>query len=352
MRPFDAQTPSFGLGLQSAVATAAPAYLASVGATRPLVTALIGSSCLPALSDLSSAAQAHSRLVETTEEGAAPPLADFDKGSGTLTQRSLQSLVDTKTWRSLPRGNDRTCALRSALSLPGAKDWVKAVPSSALGTHVSNRAFRVWLKFYCRLRIPAEIDGEFPRPHCTKTVDALGDHLVTCRRAATTGAAHPTSRHNRQVRLLAQDLHLAARCPIVEPLQQELEGSRPDIRALGRNGGDDLIDVSIVHPFCSPSLCTRTIANPASWLGSAYSNKVTRHTPLLSLQTGGAVVPIIMSVSCGWYPRSHEYMRTLARENCARADTPSPFYTALFFQRHAIRLIASVADSLMHPSAT
>lgn len=347
-RPIIDDTPTFGLGLQSANRTIAVAFLASVGRTRPLVTSLIGSACQPALPDLRSAAQAHLLLHHDTPEGRTPALTDFDKPDAP-SQRALQALVHERAWADLPKGDARSCAFRSSLALPGAKDWLRATPSPALGTYVSNRAFRAWLKFYCRLRIRAEVEGTCPRRRCNAVMDQCGDHLLTCRRAATVGAAHRTSRHNRQVRLLAQDLQLAARFPVVEPYQRAEEHSRPDIRALGRHGGNDLIDVAIVHPFCSPSLITRTTNNPVSWLGSQYKNKIERHTPLLRLQTGGAVVPIILSATGGWHPRSHEYMLTLARENNARADTHSPFYTALFFQRHAIRLLASVADSLTHP---
>eukprot|EP00171_Calliarthron_tuberculosum_P017336 IDg17336t1 len=54
---------------------------------------------------------------------------------------------------------------------------------------------------------------------------------------------------------------MAARNPVVEPEQREDQSTWADIRAIGRAGGDDIIDVSIVHPFVSEAAWERTIAN-------------------------------------------------------------------------------------------
>ena len=55
------------------------------------------------------------------------------------------------------------------------------------------------------------------------------------------GSASPTFRHDRQKRLLLDDLKSAARNPIMEPAQDCTQNSRPDIRANGHAGGDDII---------------------------------------------------------------------------------------------------------------
>eukprot|EP00171_Calliarthron_tuberculosum_P020644 IDg20644t1 len=141
---------------------------------------------------------------------------------------------------------------------------------------------------------------------------------------------------------------MAARSPIIEPKQGEDQNTRADIRAIGRAGGDDIIDVSITHPFVSPTACKRTIAKPGAMVCSTYNKKVVMHTPLLRNQTGGSIVPIIFAVSGGWEPRLYEYAQTIVRETSARSDWNWSAHNAIFIQRHAMRLLASNATALTH----
>ncbi len=76
----------------------------------------------------------------------------------------LTGLILQKEWESIPTGDDRTRAFRASLELPGAKDWVQAPPSPALQTHVPNRLFRMWLKFYRRTPITDRTAQTCPRP--------------------------------------------------------------------------------------------------------------------------------------------------------------------------------------------
>ncbi len=160
---------------------------------------------------------------------------------------------------SIPTGDDRTCAFRASLELPGAKDWLKAPPSPALQKHVPNHLFRMWLKFYTRTPIINRTAQTCPRPKFSTVLDHFGDHLLICQFSSSVGDANRTSRHNRQVRLFAEDLGRAARTLVIEPKQYLGEQSRPDIRALSRGGGDDIIDIAIFHTFSSPSAGERTL---------------------------------------------------------------------------------------------
>lgn len=66
----------------------------------------------------------------------------------------------------------------------------------------------------------------------------------------------------------------------------------------------------------------------------------------LRSQMGDAIVPIIFATTGSWEPRSYAWDNTLIRETSATADTPAPLYEAVFFQRHAIRLLVSTAAAL------
>eukprot|EP00171_Calliarthron_tuberculosum_P021745 IDg21745t1 len=348
VRALDDTVHTFGVGLTSAVSAAPAAYLASVTQTLPLVTQIVGPRPDMALSERKFACQAHKMTSFYVRQGEMPPLEELETGTTSITQKFLTTRINRKTWETTPLGDLRTRAFRATLELPGAKDWINARPSTSLHTYVPNNQFRAWLRFYCRIPIRNPGEATCTRPGCSAPLDLHGDHLLVCPHSSLVGSANVTTRHNRQVRLLADDLRSAARNPVIEPRQREGENTRADIRATGRAGGDDIIDVSIVHPFVSEITQKRTLGNPGTIVHSAYNKKVTKHTPLLRNQTGGSIVPIIFAVSGGWDPRSHEYAHTIVRETSSRTDWNRSAYTALFFQRHAIRLLASNAAALTH----
>ncbi len=157
----------------------------------------------------------------------------------------------------------------------------------------------MWIKFYTFTPITVRTEQIFPRPRCSNILEEFGDRLLTCRCSSVVGSANLTTRHNRQVKLLADDLTHASRTPTIEPKQHINEYVRLGIRAIGRRGGDDIIARAIVHIFPSPSARTRTLTGYSSLLRSKYQSKVTKHTPLLSQQTGGSIVPIIFAASGG-----------------------------------------------------
>lgn len=212
---------------------------------------------------------------------------------------------------------------------------------------MNNVLFRIWLKFYSRIPIHPD-RSQCPRHGCTVNKDTPGDHLMICNRASLVGSVNVTKKHDRQTRLLFEDLSKAGRKRIYEPRQREGNNTRPDIRALGRGGGDDLVDVTIVHIFGSTSSRQRTVASYSSLTRHAYARKMAKHKHLLDNQLGGRVVPILMNVAGGWEHRFHAFARTLVRETSARPEANANYHTALFFQRHAIRLICSGMQSLAH----
>ena len=171
---------------------------------------------------------------------------------------------------------------------------------------------------------------------------------MVCAHSSLVGSANVTTRRNRQVRLFAEELSKAGRTPVIERKQRESETSRPDIRALDRGGGDDLFDVTIVHPFRGTDRIRQTMRDPLSIPRHAYNEKLKKHNHLLKDQLGGSIAPIVLTTCGGWEPRSHEYAICLLKETSQRSDTCKRRHTALFFQRHSIRLIGSIAEALTH----
>ena len=348
LQPVD-DTPNFGLGLYSAVTIAPGAYLASFSHTLPLVRRMTGDALgVVALNYHWYANNTYRLLVTRTRQGETPPLSEFNKGESSPSQKDLTKLLHRKAWHDIPRGDERTRAFRATLALPGAKDWAKATPSPRTLTHAANSHFRTWLKFYFRMPIRNRGSATCSRGACSKELDMYGDHSLMCNYASLTGRATRNLRHDRQVQLLADDLRRACRSPRIEPKEQHIAHTRPDIRAIGRDGGDDIIDVSMAHTFGSESMCKRTISNPTTILRSRYEAKMRKHTPLLQNQTGGRIVPIIFAVSGGREPRSYEYVRTLVRELNAREGANRREHTAQFFHKHAIRLLVSNMDALTY----
>ncbi len=347
MRNIKPDTPTFGLGLTSPYTTAPGAYLSSVARTYPLAQQIA-----PGVLDgtdlfhLHYAAQSYTLLTIAVPAGKVPSRQQFEKGPDAPSQRELSELLHEKAWDNIPPGNTRRQAFRAVLALPGAKDWAKAIPSPSRETHVDNLSFRTWLKFYNGLPIYNRTDRNCPRPGCKAKIDIHGDHVLVCSHAPFMGSASPTHRHDRQVRLLFDDLRRAARSPVLEPRQDDSQESRADIRAIGRGGGDDIIDIAIAHPFASEATANRTIRNPTTTLRSRRTEKLIRHKPLLAQQTGGEIVPIIYAISGGWEQRSYEYVRTIARETSPRTDCCPIAHMSTFFQRHAIRLLASSMHAL------
>ena len=88
-----------------------------------------------------------------------------------------------------------------------------------------------------------------PRKKCGVVMDVCGNHLLH--------REHESCRiwkHAAQIQLLFMDLAKAARHPIVEPRPKGQHRQRPDIKALGSQGGTTLFDIAISHPLSSARL--------------------------------------------------------------------------------------------------
>ncbi len=159
-------------------------------------------------------------------------------------------------------------------------------------------------------------------------------------------SASTKCRHDLFVRLLAENLRVALRKPTIEPQQQEGENTRADIKAIGTRRGDDWIDASFIHAFCSDRSRTRTHGNFCILLNSAFRGKEKKHASLLLCNIASAVVPVIGAMTGVWEPRSYAYLRNLATEIASRSDRNPRWRTAQAFHRYAARIVCNVADAL------
>lgn len=100
-------------------------------------------------------------------------------------------------------------------------------------------------------------------------MDQYGDHALCCAYGSTRGWQHYS-----QTRLFAADLSKGARHPVLEPLQRD-HTVRPDIRALGENGGTDYFDVTVIHPL-TPARLPSLARCPLKPLNHARLGKDTR----------------------------------------------------------------------------
>ena len=109
-----------------------------------------------------------------------------------LRQRALSKMTDDATFNSFLASAPDTCARALAMSsaLPHAGDWLKVVPSPALGLHLHDREFRICIDYWLGLR---QMDHETHCPCCTsgKKADPMGDHQVGC-----SGNGDCINRHN------------------------------------------------------------------------------------------------------------------------------------------------------------
>ena len=99
---------------------------------------------------------------------------------------------------------------------------------------------------------------------CGAIMDISGDHLVHFERGI-----HRIRRHDAQVRLLEADLIKAARHPDIEPRPFGRHKERPDISALGGDGGSDTFDITFCHPP-SPARVRDGMENSLNLLKKAW----------------------------------------------------------------------------------
>ena len=161
-----------GLGIRKPTQVAPSAFLASVAGTSALVSSML------ACSQPLSAHQGESQALTMWSDlgGDIPPT-----GANTGIQKCWDvPLIKAIGEQLLSEATDDYSRARLlAVSAPHAGDWLNAPPMSAIGLRMSNEALRV----VTGLRLGANLCS----PHtcrCTASVDARGNHGLSCSRSA------------------------------------------------------------------------------------------------------------------------------------------------------------------------
>ena len=348
LRAQSADSPTLGLGLTSAVRISTAAYIGSIFDTASLVTECLRKSAPLAAADfpdIEHARTKHNSIVASQDQLSEQLVND---PRTRLTQKMLTISINAEATRLLPQRDSWTNALREAMATPGAKDWAKCRASPALGTHMSNETMQTWLRYFCGAQVCLR-DAQCPMPHCRDRLDVHGDHLLACRFRCPAGRSLRTLRHDRQARLLLQDLKAAMRHPVYEPRMLSGEKTRADILALGEHGEDDLIDICCPHPWAG-SLRNRANNRRATrsvkaYLERAYRFKLSKHEEL-GRKRAARIVPIVFCATGGTHADTRDYLVSVADEIAARTGTARSMARAIMLQRHAARLITSNARAL------
>ena len=173
-------------------------------------------------------------------------------------------------------------------------------------------------------------------------MDAFGDHLLHC-----PNGSPRVWRHDSHKLLLASDLQKAARHPIPEPRTPGMHRVRPDIKALGCNGGTDYYDVVFIHPI-TPSRMPAVTKNPTWPLTEARGRKIRHYADFMQAQGPSAqLVPVPLSTLGGWHPEAYSFVSRLAETIAAKNTVPVPYARYTMFSRYAANLVRNNAVCLL-----
>ena len=188
-----------GLGLRNASTTAPAAYIGSTSEAKASIEALCGLSTQPPHLD-------HA-LKELSKEANRPDWSSIEDIDVPLRQQTLSRSCDRNAFESLLNSapDPRSKALALGTSLPRAGDWLKVIPSTTLGLHMSDEEFRPCLQYWLGIRMIGE---NSTCPVCQKSADAYGDHQVGCG-----GNGDRISRHNAIRDVVFSAAQSAALCP-------------------------------------------------------------------------------------------------------------------------------------------
>ena len=331
--------PSFGVGLLSAASAASSAYLASRMATRLLVETLLPKEVSTHLMDDVHVCGAFKDYTQRCSAVELPSLADIlDKDL--VPQKELVMRVHKQTHATMAKGDERTRLFRAQLAVPGSKDWLNCAPAPGLRTHIADRDFRMWFRYWCRVPL-FNPDDQCPRTGCSKKLDAYGDHLLGCTHGLGPGNRPLTWRHDAIARLLFSDLKSAKRRPILERRDRMNGKSRPDIHCLGECGASDYIEVSVRHPLPGNARTQAAYTKrPIGILDQVVADKRKQHAQILEKDPDSELLVVGLTSLGGWTKTARQYVKEIAKNSASRAMDEPYYVTRTSFSRYAARIIS------------
>ena len=138
--------PTLGLGLTSAITTAASAFLTSAATSNNLVDAALGDQTPHGLTTYEAAQQEYETWSAQCEQQSVLPFQAFT-GERPPKQHNITALVHQKKVQEIAPGSARTRIMRGSMKLPEAKTWANCSPSTGYATYIPHHHFKVWLHF-------------------------------------------------------------------------------------------------------------------------------------------------------------------------------------------------------------
>ena len=252
----------------------------------------------------------------------------------TYSQKQLSFKVDSYNKESLVSAPDlslRDKARLSSVSLPKAGCFLNAIPSKALGLHLSNREFQCCVRY--RLGVPV-FSSSGPCPACSSPSNCYGDHAIIC---GYNGER--IGRHNMLRDALYRACCQAGLCPVRESqaLLPDSDSRPADVLLPSFDQGRDCaLDVTVVSPL-QQSLLVKAGEEPGAALTYAYERKM-RQSSEACQQAGLHFFPLPFETFGGLHPKSISIVTTISRALSAHSGNPSSEVTSHLFQRLGVLL--------------
>ena len=283
-----------GLGLRQTADVALPSFISSLHRCRQLLLHILPSSFNPSVS-----AEVEKAIQEWCKKAVGK---EVPKDEVSSQQKPWDSpLAECKRDRLLINCNQfgRARILGAATSESGA--WLRALPSSSLGTHLDNHAVRVAVA----LRVGADVSIRY-RCRCGVMADGKGYHALTCR-----FCAGRLPRHTALNDIIRRALKSAGVPAILEPQGIDRgDGKRPDGLSLYPfSQGRCLVwDATCVNSFASSRVVASSVEAGAA-AKEAEKFKCLKYSQL-SEQFYFAPVAFETTGACG--PSTRSLLRELA----------------------------------------
>jgi hypothetical protein len=283
---------SGGLGIRSAVDLSASAFLSSVRGAASLVSCIWPDAAAATPDPLESRALAlwSNQTGSTGPPAPAGPPEKMKSWDEPVVSAKLSALLAAAS-------DDYSKARLLAVSSVHAGDWLKAVPSAALGMRLDNESFRIAVGFRLGSRICAPFTCA-----CGSQMDPRGAHSLACRKSA--------GRHSRHaaVNEVVSRAFVRAGIPVVKEPSGLIPGSslRPDgATIIPWSGGRCLAwDVT-----CPDTVAASYVTSCATMAGAAAENAATLKCQKYSqLSTTHAFVPLVFET---FGPHSQETLSVL-----------------------------------------
>ena len=318
-----------GLGLRSAPAHAAAAFLSSRVQTKSTVDEILMS--FPHLNDFDFALS-----LFRTSAGCLPPevSANLATDSGDFSQKNLSYLIDSNLQSTLIKevqssGDKRASARLLSVSLPQAGAFLNAVPNPIFGLSIIPEYFRVAVQY--RLGLPV-YTAPHPCPACGKDSDINGDHTITCSSEYERIHRHDTIRD-----AIFESAKHAGLSPVKEARLVSGSLSRPgDIYLPIWRGRQTAFDIAVTSPL-SQSALPQSHKTPGAAISSMKSSKMNKH--FRPCQVNGVhFIPLVVETLGGCDSDAMFHLRAIAKQSTARSPSSTDIASRQLFQRLSVLL--------------